>query len=167
MGVAEVMKRLSREKFAEVWRKVQGGEQLDGEDRVLGSVMLEHDKYYGSWEMAELHGQDDYAFEAEAYPFIHATVHAIVESQIAHGQPPEVRDVLKGLTGRDVHRHEAIHRIGAILLEVLGETAGEAARSGEETGRASGPAVSAGFDLKRYSEAVRALLDEEPSEPKG
>ena len=48
---------------------------------------------------------------------IHATIHAIVETQVALGDDTPVRDVLERLQSEGLNRHEAIHAVGRVLAE--------------------------------------------------
>ena len=46
---------------------------------------------------------------------MHATLHAVVETQIALESP--ARDTLVRLLREGLHRHEAVHAIGAVLID--------------------------------------------------
>jgi len=48
---------------------------------------------------------------------VHATIHAIVESQVALGEEIPVRATLRRLLGEGLDRHDAIHAIGAVLAD--------------------------------------------------
>ena len=50
---------------------------------------------------------------------IHASFHAVVENQIASGDPPEVQVTLERLLREGLDRHEAIHAIGSVLSEQI------------------------------------------------
>jgi len=50
-------------------------------------------------------------------PTIHATIHAIVENQVALGEEIPVRATLRRLLGEGLDRHDAIHAIGAVLTD--------------------------------------------------
>ena len=50
---------------------------------------------------------------------IHASFHAVVENQIASGDPPEVLVTLERLLREGLNRHEAIHAIGSVLSEQI------------------------------------------------
>lgn len=50
---------------------------------------------------------------------VHASFHAIVENQLASGDPPQAVDTLKRLLGEGMDRHEAIHAIGSVVSEVM------------------------------------------------
>ncbi|MBI1398004.1 MAG: hypothetical protein GC151_18680 [Betaproteobacteria bacterium] len=49
---------------------------------------------------------------------IHASLHAVVENQVAVRDQPVVQ-ALERLTGEGVTRHEAIHAIGSVLVRVM------------------------------------------------
>ena len=48
---------------------------------------------------------------------LHATLHAIVEAQIALGDETPARRVAQRLIGEGLDRHDAIHAIGMVLAE--------------------------------------------------
>jgi len=50
---------------------------------------------------------------------VHATAHAIVESQIALGDETPVRRTVQRLMDEGLDRHEAIHAIGMVLFESI------------------------------------------------
>lgn len=50
---------------------------------------------------------------------IHATIHVIVENQVALGDAFPVKAVLIRLMNEGLDRHEAIHAIGSVLSEKL------------------------------------------------
>lgn len=50
---------------------------------------------------------------------VHAAVHAVVETQIATGQPPEAKRALDRLLSEGLDRHAAIHALGTVASEFL------------------------------------------------
>ncbi len=52
-------------------------------------------------------------------PRLHATMHAIVENQLAANAPVESRATLERLVAAGVIRHEAIHAIGSVVADAL------------------------------------------------
>jgi hypothetical protein len=48
---------------------------------------------------------------------LHATLHAIVEAQIALGDETPARRIAQRLIGEGLDRHDAIHAIGMVLAE--------------------------------------------------
>jgi hypothetical protein len=59
-------------------------------------------------------------FDAERI-VLHATIHAIVENQIAEGDQLPVRRILRRLMAEGLDRHEAIHAIGSVLIVHINE----------------------------------------------
>lgn len=49
----------------------------------------------------------------------HAAIHAVVETQIASEDPPEVAETLRRLRTEGLSRHDAVHAIGSILAGVM------------------------------------------------
>ncbi len=47
----------------------------------------------------------------------HLLIHEMVEQQIEAGQPAEVLDALRRLTGGGMNRHQAVHAIGALVAK--------------------------------------------------
>jgi hypothetical protein len=52
---------------------------------------------------------------------LHATIHAIVEAQIALGDETPVRRIALRLVGEGLNRHDAIHAIGMVLAEHISD----------------------------------------------
>lgn len=51
---------------------------------------------------------------------MHATIHAVVENQIAEGHEPVIR-AMSRLTSAGLSRHDALHAVGSVLAEHLFE----------------------------------------------
>jgi len=52
-------------------------------------------------------------------PEPHAIAHVVVENQVALGEATLVPETLDRLMGEGLDRHEAIHAIGSVLMEIL------------------------------------------------
>lgn len=72
---------------------------------------------------------------------VHAAVHAVVETQIASGQPPEAKRALDRLLSEGLDRHAAIHALGTVASEFLLQVLAR----GEK------------FDPAAYAKGLRAL----------
>jgi hypothetical protein len=64
------------------------------------------------------------AFHAECGDFgeslrLHASVHVVVENQLALREPPEVTPALSRLMLQGLDRHDALHAIATVLAEHL------------------------------------------------
>ncbi|RLB50428.1 MAG: hypothetical protein DRI90_23755 [Deltaproteobacteria bacterium] len=51
----------------------------------------------------------------------HAGMHVIVENQLASGEPPETSAALQRLFAEGLSRHDALHAIGWVLTEHMGQ----------------------------------------------
>jgi hypothetical protein len=74
---------------------------------------------------------------------LHAIAHAVVENQIAAGEPILVREKLRQLMAQGLDRHDAIHAIGTVLM-------------GHITDLAAGRMADADPN-RRYGSALRRL----------
>ena len=50
---------------------------------------------------------------------LHASLHAVIENQLASGDPPQAVDTLERLVGEGLDRHDAVHAMGSVLSEVM------------------------------------------------
>jgi hypothetical protein len=75
---------------------------LDESERLL-RVVTHHEKLPGHSGMPN--------------PRLHASMHVIVENQLAAGDPPEVRATLERLLEGGCNRHEAIHALASVVAE--------------------------------------------------
>jgi hypothetical protein len=93
---------------------------LDGEERRIGEVMLEHrDEYFNQFEMADVLGDHEFDPASETDPFLHITFHTIVENQLEAKEPIEAYQFYNSMRKKKVSRHDAIHLIGAILAPLI------------------------------------------------
>lgn len=115
----DVLRQGSRRKYFEIWQKMKRNEPLEGEEKLIGKVMFEHEQFHNTWEFADLLGDVEYDVESEVNPYLHVVVHTIIENQLAQNDPAEVRDVFDLLEAEGLDRHEIIHQIGSVLLEEI------------------------------------------------
>jgi hypothetical protein len=114
------MRDLTRGRFAEIWRRKRAGEKLDEDDESQARQMELHPEYYHVWEKADRIKKQNYTVKG-ANPFMHITLHTIVEKQLQLQDPPEVSEVyrLKTLAGEDPH--EVVHQIASVLVHEIYE----------------------------------------------
>jgi hypothetical protein len=62
---------------------------------------------------------------------VHAVVHAIVETQIALGDETPARRTAQRLIDAGLDRHEAVHAIGWVLIEFMGDLMNQPESRGE------------------------------------
>jgi hypothetical protein len=115
------MRELSRSHIADIWRRGQQGESLGSEDAPFYQAMLDHPEYRDIWEHAAELGDREVVVQG-ANPFLHISLHSVVERQLADNNPPETAQALFRLTRGGMDRHEAIHLIASLLSELVWET---------------------------------------------
>lgn len=72
---------------------------------------------------------------------VHVATHAVVETQVARGAPPETALTLRRLMDEGLSRHDAVHAIGAVVSEQLISAVGK----------------QASYDELAYTTRLRAL----------
>ena len=134
------MRSLSRSHIADIWRRGQKGETLAGEDLTYYAAMREHTEYHDIWERAAELGDNEINVNG-TNPFLHISMHSVVENQIASRNPPETDQTVFRLMKAGLDRHESLHRIAGVLTELMWEM------------------MHAGktFDLATYRRRLRAL----------
>jgi hypothetical protein len=53
---------------------------------------------------------------------LHATMHVIIENQVAMGDEPPVRRTIERLMGEGLDRHDAVHAVGSVLAAHITDT---------------------------------------------
>jgi len=99
-----------------IWERSQRGEAVAGEEARLAAVMKEHPEYQVAWESPQHLSESTIG---GVNPYLHVTMHTIVENQLAQNEPPEAAQALERLLAAGVSRHEAIHRIGNLMLRQI------------------------------------------------
>jgi hypothetical protein len=60
-------------------------------------------------------------FADGANPYLHASIHTVIERQIADANPPETAQAIFRLTRAGLDRHAALHAVASVLTELIGE----------------------------------------------
>ena len=128
-----------REVVQDLWSRREALSGLSPEESRIVGVLAEHPEYRAYWEDPGHLGEE--ANDQGVNPYLHVQIHSMVESQIALDHPREVRHGLDRLLRAGMARHEAVHRIGEVLV-----------RSMRPPGPGSPP-----FDPERYRQELRTL----------
>lgn len=115
----DFLKTQNRARFFEIWSKVKSGLPLEGEEALFAEIMLLHREHHPLFDLGERAMEIDFSARRETNPFLHTSLHAVVEQQLETKQPPETAEAFLALQGRGESRHDAIHQIGAILAQTL------------------------------------------------
>jgi hypothetical protein len=109
---------MSREAYADIWRRGMNDEQLSGDDAAFFDAMRLHPEYYDYWERAAQLGDSEVLVDG-VNPFLHVALHCVIERQIADRTPPETDQTLFRLTRTGMDRHSAMHRILHVFTQLF------------------------------------------------
>jgi len=116
-------------------------EGLSEDDQLLVEIMQLHPDHYDLWERLDEVSDDELQRDG-TNPVVHVLIHQIIENQIAAQDPPETAETLDQLVQRGLSRHEAVHKIGEVLV-------------GDMTGMIQ---TQRTFDNQRYVQSLRRLV---------
>jgi hypothetical protein len=134
------LRQASRENFHRIWEAVKEGRALSAEEKRFADAMQAHPEYHNTWEFSDVVGSAPYPIEG-VNPFLHIAAHVMIEAQLEASDPPETARALERLRENGLDRHEAIHRIAAVMFEVMFPVLKE----GKD------------FDVHRYKKRLRRL----------
>jgi hypothetical protein len=149
-GATKELRKLTRENLHTLWEIAKKGDLsgLSGEEKWLAKVMLEHqDEYFNQFEMADLTHDHEYDVESEENPFLHITLHAVVERQLEAKDPIEVYQFYNSMRKKKYPRHATIHLIAAILAPLMLQVMQERKE----------------FDLDIYKSLLKRYKNKQPS----
>lgn len=115
-------RQANRKHFHEIWRSAQTGQldSLNEEERRLAEIMLAHsDEYSNQFEFADILADREFDPESEVNPFMHVTLHAVLEKQVKDHEPIEALQFYNAMLRNRCTAHDAIHLLMGILLKFL------------------------------------------------
>jgi hypothetical protein len=116
--IRKYLRQVSREEMYALWNraKARDFEGLDDEKQRLARIMVEHeDEFHNQFEFADLTYDHEYDPDTEFNPFLHITIHSIVETQLAQKEPIETLQFYNAIRKKKYSHHDAIHFIGQIV----------------------------------------------------
>lgn len=114
------MREHSRERYYEIWQKVKAGEELEGEEKIIGELMEQHEEYYEHWDSTNFNYEYD-PEKDEVNPFMHLMLDTIVMKQLTANEPKQTKFIYNKLTAQGDTHLEAIHKIAYIAAEQIWE----------------------------------------------
>ena len=120
--IRRLLKQVSREEMYELWghAKERDFDGLNADACRIAEIMVEHEnEFYNQFEFADLTHDHDFDPDTEYDPFLHVTIHAIVESQLEQKDPIEALQFYNAIRKKKYSHHETIHFVGQILICML------------------------------------------------
>lgn len=115
----DFMTAQNRARFFEIWKKAKENLPMEGEEALFAEIMLKHREHHPLFDLGESAMNIDFAGRRQTNPFLHTSLHVVVEQQLQARQPIEVEQALLSLISRGESRHDAVHQIGGLLAQVL------------------------------------------------
>lgn len=113
-----------RQNMHRVWKTAQSGEidKLSDEDYKLLVIMQGHEQFHDQFDNADALAEYEYDPETEVNPFLHIAIHQMVEDQIASNEPMEASLFLEAMEDKGHSRHDILHLISMILIQITCHT---------------------------------------------
>jgi hypothetical protein len=116
------LRQLSREHFHSLWQRAKDNdlEGMSEEERSLAEIMLAHeDEYFNQFQFADVLADHQFDPDREVDPFLHVALHAVAEKQVKDHDPIEALQFYNAMLRQKCSRHEALHLLMAILIQLL------------------------------------------------
>lgn len=116
--ISNLLKSVSHEQMAELWEKAKerNFEGLDDDRQRLAKIMVDHeDELIRQFDHADLTYDPELNPEPDYDPFLHISIHTIVETQLDENDPIEAVAFFNAMRRQKYSRHDAVHLIGQIL----------------------------------------------------
>jgi hypothetical protein len=114
----------SRIQMSTIWGKAKERdfEGLDDEAQRIAKIMVAHeDELYRQFEHADLTYDPGSNPDTGYDPFLHITIHSIVEAQLEDNDPLEAVQFFNAMRQKKYSRHDSIHLVGQVLTCLIFE----------------------------------------------
>jgi hypothetical protein len=113
--VFETVAHAGREAMRRIWAARDERETLDPPARRVLEILEQHREFRECWEGGEPREGEN--------PFLHVSLHQVIEEQLESDDPPEARAALERLQESGIERHAAVHELLRVLVLALYEMA--------------------------------------------
>ena len=118
----DAFRQLNRENLHRIWRCARDEtlEDLTKEEQRLGQIMIQHsDEFFNQFEFADVVADREFDPASEVNPFLHISLHAVIENQLKNRDPIEAFQFYNAMIKNKCTRHDALHLLMAILIRLL------------------------------------------------
>ena len=134
----------TRDVFFRAWQAHRAGKPLEGIEKIIVQVVLQHPEYHALLDQPDAVRDRDYSAEpGHTNPFIHLGMHIAIEEQLSIDQPHGVRGCYQAILKRLANEHNAQH----YMMECMNEMLWQANRQ------------SAAFDVSMYLNCLRRITE--------
>ena len=109
----KLMRQMSRQEMYELWQRAKERdiEGLGEEEQRIARIMVEHED-----DFKDITFDHEYDPETESNPFLHITIHSVIEAQLEQKEPIEALQFYNALRKQKYSRHDATHMVGQVLI---------------------------------------------------
>jgi len=116
----EIMGEAEKQRIRRIWRGAQEGTLTDQEELRLAKILKDHTEFHQYWSEPVHRSQP--LRDQDINPFLHVSLHLIIENQIAQGRPSRAEQLYNREIERGIPRHKVIHHLAGVFSEVLYDT---------------------------------------------
>ena len=113
----EIMSSSEKQRIRQIWQSSEKDTLAQDEDKRLAKILREHKEFHNYWESS--HTKQTTKTPEGVNPFLHVSLHLIIENQLARNNPSRVHRFYLREINKEVPRHQVIHRIAEIFSEIL------------------------------------------------
>ena len=121
----KLFRSANREHLHSLWEKAKNNdlEDLTDEDKRLAEAMLMHeDEFFNEFEFADILHDREFDPDNDVNPFLHITIHTVIENQLEARDPIEVLQFYNAMRKKKCSHHDTIHLIAAIMTPLMFDT---------------------------------------------
>ena len=85
-------------------------------------MLLHKDEFFNVFEFADVVSEREFDPDTDVNPFLHITIHTVIEKQLAVRDPIEAFQFYNAMRNKKCSHHDTIHLIGAILVPLMFDT---------------------------------------------
>ena len=123
--LSKINERLQRKFFREniqrIWTMIKCGMsvELTEQDHKLALIIMNHKEYREHFENIDILDGCEYEAGGEVNPFLHISLHKMVEDQLSSNSPTEAVLLCEAMEDKGISHHDAIHYIMMILARII------------------------------------------------
>jgi len=119
-----LQRRAFRQVVHRVWAMIQAGltDEMNEAEARMARILIEHPEYEEIFDDEEVLDGDEFDTGREGNPFVHVSLHKMVEDQLEAGRPEEVLGFLDAMKAQGHDPHEIVHAIMKILVRLIADS---------------------------------------------
>lgn len=111
-------KLTKQEVFLHIWKNRHDKENMEQQHQDILKAMEDHKEYHHLWESENIYAMLNR--KQQENPFLHITLHSILQRQIEDGKPEEVVKAFTHLTTKkNLNQEKAMHSMMLILADEM------------------------------------------------